>query len=133
MDQVLNGSFYINGPPLYLEDEFPANFSLYGYITNQEYTFLGFPNSDQHFINCTNCNMSNLSTGVEVVERLFATVQLNDGMLQQNADSPAGNIDGQGQASQLIPSADAGPRTLASQPAALIGQPDRALLSTHGF
>ena len=108
IDQVLNGSFYRHGSPLYLEDDFPANFAVYENITNEQYTFLGFPNSDQHLINCTQCQMSNLSTGTEVVERLLVTVQLNGGMVRRNADSPAGTaipagtIDGQGQARQLI-------------------------------
>ena len=50
--EVLNSDFYRHGSPMYTEDNFPGNFSVYAYMAGQQFTFIGFPNQDQYVANC---------------------------------------------------------------------------------
>ena len=76
VDQILNGDFYRHGSTLYVEDGFPGNFDVYAYLVNEKFTFLGFPNGDQHLINCNFCQTTSLSASLEAAQRLVATAQL---------------------------------------------------------
>ena len=111
---------------MYTADDFPANFSVYAYLANQQFTFVGFPNQDQHQANCNFCQTVSLSTGLEGAQRLVATAQLNAG-------SPAVSRPFEGQPHQLCPTH---PAEHASDSSGYeifaAGQPETPLC-THGF
>ena len=102
---------------------------MYAYLVNETFTFVGFPNGDQHLINCNFCQTSSLSTGLEAAQRLVATAQLN-------ADSPAvvagADSTVEGQAEQLFASDPAGGTSGVGYEIFASGQPDKAFC-THGF
>ena len=74
---MLNSSFYRHGSPLYLENDFPQNFDVYAYMSGQKWTWVGFPNQDQHVLTCGFCQTVCTQTVSEVAARLLATAQLN--------------------------------------------------------
>ena len=129
VDQILNSNFYRHGSPMYTADDFPANFSVYAYLANQQFTFVGFPNQDQHQANCNFCQTVSLSTGLEGAQRLVATAQLNAG-------SPAvsrPDTTFEGQLDQLCPTHPAGHASDSSwYEIFAAGQPETPLC-THGF
>ena len=88
VDTLINSTFWRNGPPQYLDSNFPniEGAIVYGVLKDQVYTHFGFPHSSQHLSECFSCK-SSFDSGPIVAQELVIHGQLLCFNMETSVDS----------------------------------------------